>query len=134
MESFGHPGHVCGSCASPTHKLHSPRILYKTNGDKLNPIISALGEATLFSYNLLKSLCEVDHNPFMSICIRSYFENEKTKAVLWKRPSEQDKQSKKIQFLLRAVFTNCCWSQVEARLQNLTSLSKSITGKVGKGD
>ena len=51
MESFGHPGLVCDSCASLMGKLHSSRILYKTYGEKLDPIIRACkGEPTLSFY------------------------------------------------------------------------------------
>ena len=48
MEKFGQQGLICDSYASLMGKLHSSRILYKTYGDKLDPIISACkGEPTL---------------------------------------------------------------------------------------
>ena len=48
VEKFGQQGLICDSYASLMGKLHSSRILYKTYGDKLDPIISACkGEPTL---------------------------------------------------------------------------------------
>ena len=50
IESFGHPGLVCDSCASLMGKLHSSRILYKTYGEKLDPIIHACKEEPTLSF------------------------------------------------------------------------------------
>ena len=57
MESFGYPGLICDSCASLMDKLHSSRILYKTYGEKLDPIIRAC------KGNL--------HSPFAVLCAQS---------------------------------------------------------------